>query len=241
MAMNETNMADEPFPPREPVEMEQIMDFRPAGVTRLPDEGSELAQALALAKARIGPIPRSKTVKVATRGGGSYTFKYAPLEVILAVVTPALSQYNIAMLQDTDWGDGRVAISTTLVHASGETVTLARMEAPVTVSDGERDRPMTLQEIGSVLTYLRRYSVTTALCIASDDDDDGNAASGNSMETLKEASYRAAKTPQHLIDAINSVTTMDGLADLWNSFTPEEKTQAAEAKDARKYLIAKGE
>jgi hypothetical protein len=100
---------------------------------------------------------------------------------------------------------------------------------------------MTLQEIGSVLTYLRRYSVTTALCIASDDDDDGNAASGNSTETLKEAAFRGAKTPQRLLDLINSAHTMDELANVWNSLTTEEKTQATEAKDARKYLIAKGE
>ena len=225
--------------------VEEIAGFPVTGFTVPPERAHELLNALAMAKARMGPIPRSKSVKVATRSGGSYTFKYAPLDVILAVITPALSEFGLSILQDCEWDDGKVAVSTVLAHSSGQLVTLARMEGVTVVKEvdfktGEvRVRDMSIQERGSLITYLRRYSVTTALCLSSEDDEDGNLADGNSAETVHESSVGLVKLDKVLLEKINACKTMAELADLWSSLTDEQRLAAVEAKNARKYLLAK--
>ena len=39
------------------------------------------------------------------------------------------------------------------------------------------------QEYGSAITYARRYALVAILGVASEEDDDGNAASGNTAKT----------------------------------------------------------
>jgi hypothetical protein len=127
----------------------------------------ELYAALAAAQGEFAAIPRNKTVQVRMKSGGAYTFAYAPLETILAAVRPSLAKHGLAVTQTIRDS----VVETVIGHASGESVVLAPVAfAPVDASP---------QALGSALTYARRYSITLALCIASDDDDDGGAAAGN--------------------------------------------------------------
>lgn len=127
----------------------------------------EFYEQLAKAKAKFLPIRRDKTVQVRTKTGGSYAFSYAPLESILAAITPALSEFGFSVQQTIKDG----CVITRLCHKSASTDL-----APVHIFAGAG---CTAQEYGSALTYARRYSLTVALNISADDDDDGNAASGN--------------------------------------------------------------
>jgi hypothetical protein len=126
-----------------------------------------LAGALAKAQAAFPAIPRDKEVKVTMKSGGSYTFKYAPLDTILAATRKPLSDNGLALVQLLDEGD----LVTMLLHSDGG------------VLSGHLTIPMpengTVQELGSAITYLRRYSIQAILGIAAEEDDDGNRASGN--------------------------------------------------------------
>jgi hypothetical protein len=126
-----------------------------------------LAGALAKAQAAFPPIPRDKEVEVKTRTGGTYTFRYAPLDTIFAAVRGPLSANGLAIAQLLDGPD----LVTVLLHESGATLTA---RSPLPHADGE-----TVQQYGSAITYLRRYALQAILGIASEEDDDGNAASGN--------------------------------------------------------------
>lgn len=143
----------------------------------------DISAALAAAQGDFGAVTRDKTVTVTMKSGGKYTFSYAPLESILHAVKPALSKNGLSLTQAMIVIEGKDYVETTLRHASGQTIS---NRIPLFVKD---DGP---QAYGSALTYARRYGVTLLLCISADDDDDGNAAEGNSAEAkLKEASTSA--------------------------------------------------
>jgi hypothetical protein len=141
-----------------------------------------LHTALAAAQGAFEQIRRDKSVTVTMKSGGKYSFNYAPLESILRAVTPALSKHGLALTQATKaLESGKEFVETTLRHASGEVLTNV---IPIFVRD---DGP---QAYGSALTYARRYGVTLLLCISADDDDDGNAAEGNSAEVTKQPQHK---------------------------------------------------
>lgn len=148
------------------------------------DTIAELAKALAQAQLAFDTIKRDRIVKVQTKTGGSYTFAYAPLDTILAAIRPALAQHGLALVQASHITDGAEFLRTTLLHSSGEHVA---NDTAVLVSDRGP------QAYGSALTYAARYGVTRLLCLASEEDDDGNAAEGNHAEHLKRGKPKAEK------------------------------------------------
>jgi len=129
-----------------------------------------LAEALAKAQAQFSPIHRERTVTVTMKSGGKYTFAYAPLEVILRAVAPSLAKHGLAITQSVI----EDCVETTLMHSSGQH--LANRIKILNAEGGP-------QAYGSALTYARRYGITLLLCVCADDDDDANAAEGNTAVT----------------------------------------------------------
>lgn len=128
---------------------------------------------LALSKARgeFPSIPKTKTAHVRMRDNkGEYSFKFADLSDIMDAVKDSLAKFEIAVTHTIALGRSGLVLETSVRHSSGEMI---RSLVPMPFMDG---RP---QDWGSMLTYLRRYVVSAMLGIASDEDDDGNAAQGN--------------------------------------------------------------
>ena len=157
---------------------------------RTSEQTHDLVAALAKARVDFAPIVRTKTVTVKS-DRGSYHFSYAPLEDILAAVTEALSAHGLVLVSGIDQGaDGGVVLSTRLMHASGQW-----LESCVHVG-----RHAKMQEMGSSLTYARRYAITGLLGISADNDDDANAADGNTV-TAQTARHRPPVSTQgHVAD-----------------------------------------
>lgn len=168
---------------------------------KMPDT-NQLAEALAKAQGEFGPVIRDKTVSVTMRSGGKYTFSYAPLESILHAVKPALSKNGLALTQAMVTVDGKETVETTLRHSSGQSIC---NRIPLFVKD---EGP---QAYGSALTYARRYGVTLLLCVSADDDDDGNAAEGNSAETTKSKQPAEPSTAAKLLASNFKVALKAGI------------------------------
>lgn len=134
-----------------------------------------IAAALSAAQGEFPSIPRDRTVLVQTRTGSAYTFSYAPLDTILRVLRPVLARHGLALTQAPVPGD-RVLLRTTLLHSSGEW-----LACDVSVLQTDPGA----QAYGSALTYARRYGVSALLCLATEEDDDGNAADGNAAEQVQ--------------------------------------------------------
>lgn len=136
---------------------------------------TNLAAALGKAQSEFPPIERSRDVVVETKKGGTYTFSYAPLDGIVGKVQPVLKANGLSFSQLLDNVDGKPALRTTLLHEGGETL---EGICPLPIN-GE---PLGAQEFGSLVTYMRRYALVALLGIATEEDDDGNRASGNTVQ-----------------------------------------------------------
>jgi hypothetical protein len=141
-----------------------------------PPERKALHAALAAAQGEFPPIAREKTVDT-----GKYTFSYAPLDAIIAAVRPVLAKHGLAVTQALENMNGQPAIRTQILHSDGERIAASFPLGSV---------PDSVQQLGSKLTYLRRYALCSMLCLAAEDDDDGQQATGE-----KPLASRAAPKP----------------------------------------------
>lgn len=125
---------------------------------------SELAKALVGAQARMPVVSKNKTVD-----SGKFSYSYATLDHLIAKTLPVLNLNGLSLVQMPVVTElGRPALRTTITHVSGESLSA---DMPLfNVTD--------MQSLGSAITYARRYAWAAALGIASEDDDDGAAASG---------------------------------------------------------------
>jgi hypothetical protein len=98
--------------------------------------------------------------------------KYADLASIIEAVRKPLAKNGLSFSQFPD-GD---SLTTILLHTSGEWI-----EASYALNAVGK-KP---QEVGSAITYARRYALGAVLGIATDEDDDGNAASGNTVAKVQ--------------------------------------------------------
>ena len=110
-------------------------------------------------------------VKDPARDGENPHFrsKYVQIDGLLAAVRPILAKHGLSVIQSTGGNGQDISVTTEIMHTSGEWVrTDALMIKPAKADP---------QGCMSAITYSRRYSLSAALGVAWDDDDDGNAAS----------------------------------------------------------------
>lgn len=122
-----------------------------------------LTAALAAAQ---GELPHIKKDNVAKINGGR-DHRWVDLATLLAAVRPVLSRHGIALLQRTDIRDGAMVLLTELRHPSGEIIDTVY---PVCVPTARH------QDMGTAMTYARRYALCALLGIAAEEDDDGATA-----------------------------------------------------------------
>lgn len=92
--------------------------------------------------------------------------KYVPLENVVESIMSVAPKYGLSF---TQWAlndeSGRVGVATLLLHESGEFI----QYDPIFMV-AEKNTP---QGAGSLITYLKRYTLSAIFGITSDDDDDG--------------------------------------------------------------------
>ena len=115
----------------------------------------ELTKALIAARKAFAPVKRESTAQV----GQNRTYHYADLATLLEATMPALLDNGLAVVQAID--TTTAILVTRLLHTSGEFI-----EAGYPL---KLDQPP--QQLGSNLTYGRRYSLQSLLCLAAEDDD----------------------------------------------------------------------
>jgi hypothetical protein len=124
--------------------------------------GSPLATALAAFQASLPAVTKGATGQVPGKRG----YKYADLSDLSAVVLPLLAKQGLSWLTMPTFDDtGRFVLRYELLHTSGE----SRVGCYPLPSG-------TAWEVGSALTYGRRYCLSAVTGVAADEDDDGQAA-----------------------------------------------------------------
>lgn len=130
-------------------------------------ENSNLAQKFMRV---LNEVPNFSTDE--TANAGSRTYKYLNLATLLKNIKPIFEKHGIAFSQKVTFdrtGDGRQTLGTveTIIFDENEQQTVC--EYPFFVTGDP-------QQVGSAITYARRYSLTTVLGIFPDKDDDGGYA-----------------------------------------------------------------
>jgi hypothetical protein len=96
--------------------------------------------------------------------------RFGSLDSLIRATRPSLAANGLAVIQAISLNDGRVAVTTTLAHASGQWVNAA-VSAPVADQKGVNP----LQAVGVVVSYLRRYSYGALVGVVASDDTDGES------------------------------------------------------------------
>ena len=159
--------------------------------------------SLALAKAQ-------KNIGAASKGAANPFFKskYADLGSVMEACKEALNNEGITILQPVTSVDGKHAVETILLHESGEYIS-STMNLELT--------KMNMQDLGSGISYARRYSLQSLVFIPAEDDD-GEKSMGRTKtekvekkETVTPASFkRPAKTTEGSIEANTVQTSSNG-------------------------------
>ena len=123
-------------------------------------EHKNLTAALAAFQAELPDVTKGST-------NPAFKSRYADLADVVKVVLPRLAAHGLAWVTAPDITDHGPVLRYELRHTSGEAITGAWP-----LPDGVK-----AQELGSWITYGRRYTLGAVVGVAPDEDDDGNAAS----------------------------------------------------------------
>lgn len=146
--------------------------------------------ALVKASAEM-PNPTMDSKNGAFRRPDGQPHKYASLNAFLDAIKPVLAKYDLALFQpvSTNPNTGMIEVQTMFMHVSGSNVTFPPLGMPLNPG-------MTCQQAGTSISYMRRYSLQSALGLAADDndaEDDRRAAAGATAPKAQAASQTASK------------------------------------------------
>lgn len=168
------------MPAARPVKATAAMVDSSLGSIRYSDDLMNIAMALSQAQGEFQEIEKKRQAKVTSRreGAQSYTYWYSDLADVLNATRPALSKYQIALLQFPRVQNKLATVTTVLIHSSGEWI--AGDSLPVALDNFDP------QAGGSAQTYARRYGLCSMLGLAPGDmDDDGKKAAEKSSQTVE--------------------------------------------------------
>lgn len=133
------------------------------------DAERQFVAAMTEFKANPPDIVKGKRVEF-----GQTKYSHATLASVTEAIIEALARHGISHRWKTEQADGRIRVTCILTHRAGHSVGTT-LDAPPENS-GQKNA---LQQIGSALTYLERYTLlaATGLSTREQTDDDGRGHS----------------------------------------------------------------
>lgn len=183
---------------------------------------AELATALSQFQSEVKQPFKDKT-------NPFFKSKYVPLENIVEAITKTSGKHGLSFIQFPVNEENKIGIITLLMHKSGEWIETE----PIFAHPAKQDA----QGAGSVITYLKRYSLSAVFGITSDEDDDGNAASTPTepkMATDSQRDFLLAlikqkhKTKDEQNQAFKSLVEGQGLPTAMTEWTSQQMSKAIE-------------
>lgn len=117
---------------------------------------TKIAASLLLAQKEISGAKKGAT-------NPFFKMKYSDLGSVMEACKDAFNNHGITVLQPLEYVDGVNILKTILLHESGEFI-----GSSMKVSCKNPDNP---QEMGSAITYAKRYALQSLAFIPSEDDD----------------------------------------------------------------------
>ena len=128
-----------------------------------------------------------------------YDYTYADLPKIFEIINPLLKKHNLGFMQPIEGN----SIKTIVFHTeTGESIeSIASIPQEVQLK-GMND----FQVLGSAITYIRRYAISSMLGLVTDEDND---ASGKQKEKPKVEQVKKTISDKELMNEIDLNPTMD--------------------------------
>lgn len=140
-------------------------------------ENTNIASALAKSWGELETPKHNANVKVTLKSGGSYSFDYTDLNGIFEAARKVFKENGISVIQnsytETTERGPLACVETMFLHSSGEWVKSLPLKFPAATG---------MQDFGGQITYMKRYSLSAMLGIATEKDDDASGASGNTYD-----------------------------------------------------------
>lgn len=165
------------------------------------DAKIEFNESMVRFQQMVPEIKRTKMGWYNTKDGSRIEYYYAPLSEVLKQVKGPLCDNGISFRHDIGDGkdeNGNKTITVTCVLEKGvHSVNVSMSGYPD--KTGEKD---SLQQDGSTLSYLKRYTMEAALGVATTDDIDGRT---QAQEDITESTVEGAKTVEELLEIFHSL------------------------------------
>ena len=138
-------------------------------------------RAMADAKAEIPPIIKNRTVDYASSGGRT-SYKHEDLAEIARTVDPILAKHGLSYrFRTTSEPNAPVVVTCIVSHRDGH-----YEENTLAAGRDDSGKKNAIQQVGSTITYLQRYTLKAALGLAASNDDDGRKSGEDVPEAVTE-------------------------------------------------------
>jgi hypothetical protein len=149
----------------------------------------EIYKSLLEAKKEIGKV--SKNAK-----NPHFKNTYADINALIEAVEPILLSHGLILIQPIT--ENKVV--TRLIHAESGTELTSEIDLPIGSNP---------QQLGSAITYYRRYTLQSLLSLQAEDDDGQKASNTKStLPTFTEANFEKAKQNGATVDQIKKYYTL---------------------------------
>jgi hypothetical protein len=139
--------------------------------------------------------------------------RFATLGACIESTKPILAKHGLSITQQPTGNTAIVGVVTTLRHKSGENIS-----SEISLPLGDEKGKSQAQLAGSIITYLRRYSLSGVLGLYADEDTDGHA---HTEPVKPETTYKP-------IPAATKPTPPAAPKSPAKVFTPEDRTRFIE-------------
>jgi len=119
--------------------------------------------------------------------------KFADLGAVISTMRPVLSSHGLSYTQLPFSEGNSVGVTTIIMHESGEW-----LESTVTLELTDEKGKSAAQVAGSIITYLRRYSLAAGFGLYADEDSDGHETKQNNVKPAKITAPPAPDTTQNV-------------------------------------------
>lgn len=189
--------------------------------------------AMADAKSEIPVIVKNKLVEFDSKGEtGKTTYRHEDLGEIARTIDPILAKHGLSYRFRTTSDVGQPVVVTCIVaHRAGH-----NEQNTLTAGRDDSGKKNSIQQIGSTITYLQRYTLKAALGLAASTDDDGRGS--EAPDTV--SAEQAAQLEELIEVAVGELgnTTIERHRAAFLSHMKSESVGAVLAKDFRRAVAA---
>lgn len=156
------------------------------------NDNCKIFSQLSKAQSGFSEVTKAKEAKggVSKNGKTFGGYKYADLTQVLNAITPSLNANGIFLFQSPTIEAGKFSLVTAIGNEDGDVLELGSInDFPIA--------GLTPQELGALITYLRRYSLLSCFGLGTEDDDASDISRKLEAEAIKQqklADENAKKT-----------------------------------------------